>query len=124
MKIDIILNEFATPQEAAELSALAESYGIRGVWSSSYADGRDPFFVLALAANQTDAIQLGPLAVSPYELHPLKMANVHFSLLQMIKILEIAFSLNHLPTGLKTEILDITQYYEGQRPIYAYIIMI
>jgi alkanesulfonate monooxygenase SsuD/methylene tetrahydromethanopterin reductase-like flavin-dependent oxidoreductase (luciferase family) len=74
VKIDIILNEFATPREAAELSALAESYGIRGVWSSSYADGRDPFFVLALAADQTSALKLGPLAVSPYELHPLKMA--------------------------------------------------
>ena len=80
MKIDIILNEFATPQEAAELCVLAESYGMRGVWSSSYADGRDPFFVLALAASQTSAIQLGPLAVSPYELHPLKMANALESL--------------------------------------------
>lgn len=35
MEIDIILNEFATPAEAAELSQLAESYGLRGVWSSS-----------------------------------------------------------------------------------------
>ena len=80
MQIDIILSEFATPQEAAELCVLAESYGMRGVWSSSYADGRDPFFVLALAASQTSAIQLGPLAVSPYELHPLKMANALESL--------------------------------------------
>jgi len=75
MQIDIILNEFAEPREAAELSRLAESLGIRGVWSSSYADGRDPFMTLTLAAAETKDIVLGPLAVSPYELHPLKISN-------------------------------------------------
>lgn len=75
MQVDIILNEFATPREAAELAVIAEEYGIRGVWSSSYADGRDPFMTLALAAERTSSVRLGPLAVSPYELHPLKMAN-------------------------------------------------
>jgi len=80
MEIDIILNEFATPHEAADLARLAESYGMRGIWSSSYADGRDPFFSLALAADQTSAVRLGPLAVSPYELHPLLMSNSLHSL--------------------------------------------
>jgi len=75
MHVDIILNEFAEPREAAELSRLAESFGIRGVWSSSYADGRDPFMTLTLAAAETSNIWLGPLAVSPYELHPLKISN-------------------------------------------------
>jgi len=80
MKIDIILNEFASPAEAAELCALAESYGLRGVWSSSYGDGWDPFYTLARAADQTKDIRLGPLAISPFELHPLKMTNALFSL--------------------------------------------
>jgi len=80
MEIDIILNEFASPTEAAELSALAESYGLRGVWSSSYGDGWDPFFTLARAADQTSSIRLGPLAVSPFEMHPLKMTNALHSL--------------------------------------------
>jgi alkanesulfonate monooxygenase SsuD/methylene tetrahydromethanopterin reductase-like flavin-dependent oxidoreductase (luciferase family) len=80
MEIDIILNEFASPAEAAELSKLAESYGLRGVWSSSYGDGWDPFLTLALAADQTDTIRMGPLAVSPYELHPLKISNALHSL--------------------------------------------
>jgi len=83
MDIDIILNEFAAPQEAAELSRLAESYGIRGVWSSSYGDGRDPFMTLALAADQTENILLGPLAISPYELHPLKITNALHSLQEL-----------------------------------------
>jgi alkanesulfonate monooxygenase SsuD/methylene tetrahydromethanopterin reductase-like flavin-dependent oxidoreductase (luciferase family) len=75
VQVDIILNEFAEPREAAELSRLAESFGIRGVWASSYADGRDPFMTLTLAAAETKNIVLGPLAVSPYELHPLKISN-------------------------------------------------
>jgi 5,10-methylenetetrahydromethanopterin reductase len=83
MEIDIILNEFASPAEAAELSLLAESYGLRGVWSSSYGDGWDPFMSLALAADRTESIRLGPLAISPFELHPLKMTNALHSLNEM-----------------------------------------
>ena len=80
MEIDIILNEFASPQEAAELGVLAESFGIRGVWSTNYAWSRDPFLTLARLADQSSKIRLGPLAISPYELHPLKMANLLFGL--------------------------------------------
>jgi len=78
--IDIILNEFASPQDALELGLLAERYGVRGIWSSNYGDTRDPFFVLALLAKESSRIRLGPLAVSAAELHPLKMANSLFSL--------------------------------------------
>jgi 5,10-methylenetetrahydromethanopterin reductase len=80
MEIDIILNEFASPQEAAELGLLAESYGLRGVWSSNYGWSRDPFFTLSLLADRSSTIRLGPMAISPAELHPLKMANLLFSL--------------------------------------------
>ena len=83
MDIDIILNEFASPQEATELGLLAESYGIRGVWSSNYAWSRDPFLTLSPLAYQSTQIRLGPLAISPYELHPLKMANLLFGLNEM-----------------------------------------
>lgn len=83
MDIDIILNEFASPQEAAELGLLAESFGVRGVWASNYAWSRDPFLTLAPLADQSSKIRLGPLAVSPYELHPLKMANLLYGLNEM-----------------------------------------
>ena len=83
MEIDIILNEFATPSEAAELGLLAESYGLRGIWSSNYGDSRDAFMTLAPLAMQSQRVVMGPLAVSPYELHPLKMANALFSLNEM-----------------------------------------
>lgn len=80
MEIDIILNEFASPQAAAELGLLAESYGLRGVWSSNYTWSRDPFFTLSLLADRSSSIRMGPMAISAAELHPLKMANLLFSL--------------------------------------------
>jgi 5,10-methylenetetrahydromethanopterin reductase len=83
MEIDIILNEFASPQEALELGLMAERYGARGVWSSNYAWSRDPFMALSLLAERSSRIRLGPMAISPAELHPLKMANLLFSLNEM-----------------------------------------
>ena len=75
MELDIILNEFVSPQETGELAQLAESYGFRGLWSASYGSKRDPFMSLNKAAELTSRIRMGPLAVSPMETHPLKMAN-------------------------------------------------
>ncbi len=80
MEIDIILNEFVSPHEAAELGLLAERYGVRGVWSSNYGWSRDAFITLSLLADRSERIRLGPMAISAAELHPLKMANLLFSL--------------------------------------------
>lgn len=80
MEIDIILNEFASPQAALELGLMAERYGVRGLWSANYAWSRDPFFTLSLLAERSSTIRMGPMAISPAELHPLKMANLLFSL--------------------------------------------
>jgi 5,10-methylenetetrahydromethanopterin reductase len=80
MDIDIILNEFTSPHEAVELGLMAEGYGARGVWASNYGWSRDPFFTLSLLAERSSRIRLGPMAVSAAELHPLKMANLLFSL--------------------------------------------
>jgi len=73
MQVDIILNEYDSPRAMAEQAVLAERYGIRAIWSTSYATGRDPFLSLAPAAQATSKILLGPLAISPMELHPLKI---------------------------------------------------
>ncbi len=80
MEIDIILNEFTSPQGALELGLLAESYGVRAVWASNYTWSRDPFFTLSLLAERSSRVRMGPMAISPAELHPLKMANLLFSL--------------------------------------------
>lgn len=75
MQTDIILEADLTPAQVAELAVMAEGYGIRGLWTSNYADGRDPFMCLMPAATATKRILLGAVVISPYEMHPLKIAN-------------------------------------------------
>jgi len=74
MRIDLILESNNSPQRIAELSKLAEENGIGGVWISGMLDGRDPFQCFVQTALETEKIRMGPIAVSPYELHPLMMA--------------------------------------------------
>ena len=78
--IDIILECDVSPQQVAELAVEAEKLGIRALWSSNYHQNYDCFMTLMPAAAATSKILLGPLAVSPWELHPLKMANALLTL--------------------------------------------
>ncbi|MCL4791487.1 MAG: LLM class flavin-dependent oxidoreductase [Gammaproteobacteria bacterium] len=75
MEIDVILEADVTPAQVAELAKIAEGYGIRGLWAQNYANGRDPFMCLMPAAMVTKKIMLGAVVISPYEMHPLKIAN-------------------------------------------------
>lgn len=76
MQTDVILEADLTPAEVAELAVIAEGYGIRGLWTQNFANARDPFLSLMPAAAATSRIMLGVVVVSPYEMHPLKMANL------------------------------------------------
>ncbi len=80
MKFHIILEANNSHERIAELARLAESYGMAGIWTSNMHDSRDPFINFVEAARTTKKIRLGPVAVSPYELHPLKMANALLTL--------------------------------------------
>lgn len=75
MEIDVILEADVTPAQIAELARIAEGYGIRGLWAQNYANARDPFMCLMPAAMVTKRIMLGAVVISPYEMHPLKIAN-------------------------------------------------
>jgi alkanesulfonate monooxygenase SsuD/methylene tetrahydromethanopterin reductase-like flavin-dependent oxidoreductase (luciferase family) len=75
MDIDIILECDVSPQQMVELGVEAEKLGIRALWSTNYHQNWDAFIALVPAAQATSTILLGPLAVSPWEMHPLKMAN-------------------------------------------------
>lgn len=75
MRIDVILESNLPPERIAELGSLAERCGLGGVWVSNMNDGRDPFINFVDLARATSRIRLGPIAVSPFELHPLKMAS-------------------------------------------------
>ncbi|HJP39601.1 MAG: LLM class flavin-dependent oxidoreductase [Gammaproteobacteria bacterium] len=83
MDIDIIIAEDVNPSRLAELAVEAERMGIRAIWSSNYHQNWDAFLTLAPAAQATSKILLGPLAVSPWEMHPLKITNSLLTLNEM-----------------------------------------
>jgi alkanesulfonate monooxygenase SsuD/methylene tetrahydromethanopterin reductase-like flavin-dependent oxidoreductase (luciferase family) len=80
MQVDVILDTRARPAELAELGALAERHGIGGVWVSSLNDSRDPFTNLALLAQATSTVRMGPIAINPFDTHPLKIAAAFLTL--------------------------------------------
>ena len=83
MDVDIILEPDLTPRQIAELGEAAEGYGIRALWTSNYFAHWDAFLSLVPLVQRTDRLKVGPLAVSPFEMHPLKMANSLLTLNQM-----------------------------------------
>ncbi len=83
MDINIILEPDVSPDEMADIAVVAERAGIRALWSSNYHQHWDAFMSLVPAAMKTSKLLLGPLAVSPWEMHPLKMANALLTLNEM-----------------------------------------
>jgi alkanesulfonate monooxygenase SsuD/methylene tetrahydromethanopterin reductase-like flavin-dependent oxidoreductase (luciferase family) len=83
MEIDVILDTRAKPQELAELGRLAERFGLHGVWVSSLLDSRDPYANLGLLAQSSSRIRLGPIAVNPFDTHPVKIASALLTLNEM-----------------------------------------
>ncbi|UCG72697.1 MAG: LLM class flavin-dependent oxidoreductase [Chromatiales bacterium] len=81
MRIHFIL-EPAPADEFLALGRLAEELGFDAVWTANHASAPDPFLAFSLLARDSSRIRLGPVAVSPYELHPLKIANSLFTLNQ------------------------------------------
>ena len=75
MQIDIILEPDLTPAQVAEIAVAAENYGFRTLWHSNYHQNPDAFVALVPAALATSRIRLGVLAISPYEIQPLKIGN-------------------------------------------------
>ena len=70
MRVGVVLDGRRSAPEIAELARLAETYGFSHVWLSGGARTKDHFVRLAVAAAATRRIRLGPIAVSPFEMHP------------------------------------------------------
>ena len=80
MDVDLLLEPDLNPSQITELGLAAERYGIRAIWTSNYFAHWDPFISLAKLAESTSRIRMGALAVSPFEMHPLKIANALLTL--------------------------------------------
>ena len=74
MNIDLILDSRASAHELADLGVLAEQLGFSGIWVSSLLDGRDPFANMSVLAQATRTISLGPIAVNPWDMHPIRIS--------------------------------------------------
>jgi len=79
VKIHFVL-EPASADEFLALGRLAESLGFESVWTANHLSARDPFLSFAPLALESKTLRMGPVAISPFELHPLKMANALFTL--------------------------------------------
>ena len=80
MQIDLILEPDLTPAQVAEIAVAAEAAGVRTLWHSNYHQNPDAFVALVPAALATRRIRLGALALSPYEILPLKIGNALLTL--------------------------------------------
>ena len=83
MDVDLILEPDLNSQQITEIGQAAEKYGIRASWTSNYFAHWDAFLSLVPLAQTTSKLKMGPLAVSPFEMHPLKIANSLLSLNEM-----------------------------------------
>jgi len=83
MKIDIILDPTHTTEEFAELGIIAEQLGFNTVLTANYPSAIDPFINFSILAKATQNIRMGPVAISPFETHPLKLSNLLYGLNQL-----------------------------------------
>lgn len=74
MQIDVILDTRLDHRRLAELGTLAEQAGVETVWVSSLLDSREPFANFTRLAEETSRINMGAIAVNPYDTHPVKLA--------------------------------------------------
>ncbi|MBL8200087.1 MAG: LLM class flavin-dependent oxidoreductase [Chromatiales bacterium] len=79
MRIHFIL-EPDSPERFRDLGRLAEQLGFDAVWAPNILSARDPFLAFSLLARESRTIRMGPVAISPFELHPLKIANALLTL--------------------------------------------
>jgi len=85
MKIDVILDARADAEEIKRLGVLAEENGFDGVWVSSLLDARDPFANFVPLALATSTIKIGPIAVNPWDIHPVRIAASLYTLNEFSK---------------------------------------
>jgi alkanesulfonate monooxygenase SsuD/methylene tetrahydromethanopterin reductase-like flavin-dependent oxidoreductase (luciferase family) len=79
MRIHFIV-EPASAERFLQLGQLAESLGFEAIWTANHLSARDPFMAFSVLARESSRIRMGPVAISPFELHPLKITNALLTL--------------------------------------------
>jgi alkanesulfonate monooxygenase SsuD/methylene tetrahydromethanopterin reductase-like flavin-dependent oxidoreductase (luciferase family) len=80
MQVDVLLEPDQTPAQLTALAKRCEQQGIQRMWLQNYVSCRDPFMSLVPAAMATSRVGLGVCVISPWEMHPVKMANALLTL--------------------------------------------
>lgn len=80
MRVDVLLEPDQNPAQLTELAKLCERHGINRMWLQNYVSWRDPFMSLVPAAQATSRVGLGVCVISPWEMHPVKMASALLTL--------------------------------------------
>jgi 5,10-methylenetetrahydromethanopterin reductase len=126
MQIDVILEAGLPANRVEALAAQAERFGIQTLWVASFPSRRDPVPALALAARATSRIRLATLPVSPYEMHPLRIADQLLTLNELasgratVLIGGLGHSVSRVtglqPTRRVTAVRDCVRILKGLRP--------
>ncbi len=74
MQVDLCLDARLPASELLKLGLAAEAAGLGTIWLASYIAGRDAFANLVPLAQASSRIRLGPVAVNPYDSHPVRIA--------------------------------------------------
>ncbi len=80
MQVDIALEPGHGPAELADLGRLAEQAGISTLWITHDPQERDVFLLLGEVARATRRLRLGVMAISSFEMHPLRLASALLTL--------------------------------------------
>ena len=83
MKVQVFLEAGLPPRQVNELGLLAEAYGIDTVYASAFPARRDAFLCLSALAMNSSAVRVGVVPLSPYEIHPLRLADMLQTLNEM-----------------------------------------
>ena len=83
MQIEIALEPPYSAAELADLAALAENNGIATIWVTHESQARDLFMLFSKVADATSSIRLGVMAISPFEMHPIRLATALATLNEM-----------------------------------------
>ena len=84
MRIHFIF-EPDSAERLRDLGRLAEQLGFDAVWTPNILSARDPFLAFSWLARESERIRMGPVAISPFELHPLKIANALLTLNELAR---------------------------------------